>query len=353
MTMSPRTEYATYLQSAAWRAKAKAAIQRAGNRCQLCSRPGSQVHLDAHHRTYARIGSERDEDIEVLCKACHALRVPFRHVPPKRIPPALDLVPAPTSARGASLTPVSGPVPSGLQLLPGVAAGSATQPVLQLLPVTERAPVLDAPQRERYVSLQTLGAADAAAQPPSRRLHALPLAWLVAIMAGTLLLWTVVTALNGAPAASQAAAQPDAAAARPPAPLPTTTPVTSPHTPSDPLAALTAFQADHYRDADYTATCPYTRTSTNLRRRPGSAQSDVIAVVPSASCVPLSAQTEDGAWFAFALDLDDHRQTLAWVAAELVVDAPGDLPHLAAQSGELPTGRPKPLPLRTGATAAP
>ena len=66
-----KVDYATYIQSDEWRAKADAARARAGYRCQVCNQ--GEVQLDAHHRTYERLGSERPEDITVLCHACHKL----------------------------------------------------------------------------------------------------------------------------------------------------------------------------------------------------------------------------------------------------------------------------------------
>lgn len=63
-------DYQTYIHSPAWRARATAAKVRAGWRCQVCNREGG---LEAHHRTYERLGRERREDITVLCRDCHRL----------------------------------------------------------------------------------------------------------------------------------------------------------------------------------------------------------------------------------------------------------------------------------------
>jgi len=62
--------YAEYINSDAWKAKADAAKERAGHRCQVCNKSD---HLEAHHRTYKRLGDERPEDITVLCHKCHGL----------------------------------------------------------------------------------------------------------------------------------------------------------------------------------------------------------------------------------------------------------------------------------------
>lgn len=63
--------YQKYIKSKEWKQKAEEAKTRAGNRCQGCNRPRSEVQLEAHHRTYERIGRERPGDITVLCRDCH------------------------------------------------------------------------------------------------------------------------------------------------------------------------------------------------------------------------------------------------------------------------------------------
>lgn len=68
-----RLIYSEYIVSPAWKNKADAAKQRAGYRCQVCNRHKNEVILDAHHRTYERLGHERDEDITVLCRECHEM----------------------------------------------------------------------------------------------------------------------------------------------------------------------------------------------------------------------------------------------------------------------------------------
>ena len=57
-----------YLRSPHWRARRARSIALAGNRCERCGRGGS---LDVHHRSYARLGRERDRDLRVLCRDCH------------------------------------------------------------------------------------------------------------------------------------------------------------------------------------------------------------------------------------------------------------------------------------------
>lgn len=70
MVPPPRIDYYEYIKSDEWRAKADAAKERAGFRCQVCN-AGLGIVLHAHHRTYERLGNELPEDITVLCKRCH------------------------------------------------------------------------------------------------------------------------------------------------------------------------------------------------------------------------------------------------------------------------------------------
>lgn len=60
--------YAEYILSPAWKAKADEAKKRVNSRCQVCNSPDK---IQAHHRTYERLGYERPEDITVLCDECH------------------------------------------------------------------------------------------------------------------------------------------------------------------------------------------------------------------------------------------------------------------------------------------
>ncbi len=73
-TIYERVDYQKYIQSDEWKAKAEAAKKAAGYRCQVCNHGKDEgAILDAHHRTYIRLGHERPEDITVLCRDCHGL----------------------------------------------------------------------------------------------------------------------------------------------------------------------------------------------------------------------------------------------------------------------------------------
>lgn len=64
-------DYSAYLATAAWRQRRERAIARAGRRCQLCNASEQESHLQAHHRTYERLGAEAEGDLTVLCTECH------------------------------------------------------------------------------------------------------------------------------------------------------------------------------------------------------------------------------------------------------------------------------------------
>ena len=62
-----RMRYDQYLKTGVWRIFRARWIERHGDRCARCRRKGEELH----HRTYARIGRERDDDVVLLCRQCH------------------------------------------------------------------------------------------------------------------------------------------------------------------------------------------------------------------------------------------------------------------------------------------
>lgn len=98
-----REEYRRYLQSHHWQRTRARILARAGARCEWCgrfcgraphapdaccfqehcewcqfyfdedghSRDRERQSLEIHHKTYERIGQERDEDLVALCWSCH------------------------------------------------------------------------------------------------------------------------------------------------------------------------------------------------------------------------------------------------------------------------------------------
>jgi 5-methylcytosine-specific restriction endonuclease McrA len=65
----PVRSYDDYIRSAAWRRRAANCKRRARYRCALCNTVGP---LNAHHRTYERLGFELPSDLIALCRYCHA-----------------------------------------------------------------------------------------------------------------------------------------------------------------------------------------------------------------------------------------------------------------------------------------
>ncbi len=62
--------YGDYLQTPEWQETRRLALLRATFRCQTCNK---SKELNVHHRTYERLGRERQGDIIVLCDGCHEL----------------------------------------------------------------------------------------------------------------------------------------------------------------------------------------------------------------------------------------------------------------------------------------
>lgn len=65
--------YDDYTKSTLWKAK-RAELRRSGRkyRCYVCNKPSTRRdRLQAHHRTYERLGEEDLDDLLWLCGACH------------------------------------------------------------------------------------------------------------------------------------------------------------------------------------------------------------------------------------------------------------------------------------------
>lgn len=75
-----KTEYAKYLSGNHWQERRKAFLQiwpnGFCNRCYLPRWLASLVYdqdLHVHHKSYANLNAEKDEDLESLCRRCHEL----------------------------------------------------------------------------------------------------------------------------------------------------------------------------------------------------------------------------------------------------------------------------------------
>lgn len=62
--------YLEYLQSDHWQETRKAALERAGHRCQVCA---TTTQLEVHHNSYENLWNEKPEDLVVLCRKHHQL----------------------------------------------------------------------------------------------------------------------------------------------------------------------------------------------------------------------------------------------------------------------------------------
>ena len=66
-----KRDYKKYLQSSRWKKLSYYVKKRAGFRCQVCGGGGP---LNAHHRSYKRLGMRGEEnDLIAVCERCHAL----------------------------------------------------------------------------------------------------------------------------------------------------------------------------------------------------------------------------------------------------------------------------------------
>ena len=73
-----RPIYDEYIQSEAWQLKRRAALKRAGGKCQACPNYNRKP-LHCHHNTYDRLGDERDTDLVIFCEECHDVFHKYRN----------------------------------------------------------------------------------------------------------------------------------------------------------------------------------------------------------------------------------------------------------------------------------
>jgi 5-methylcytosine-specific restriction endonuclease McrA len=70
-----REAYKRVIGSKRWRDMKRRLVAQRGERCGRCGivfAPGcGLVRLQLHHITYVRLGSERDEDVQLVCGICH------------------------------------------------------------------------------------------------------------------------------------------------------------------------------------------------------------------------------------------------------------------------------------------
>lgn len=66
--MKFKINYYEYIASREWKLKCRAIKERSGGRCERCK---VAPHENTHHLTYQRLGNERLEDLQGLCRPCH------------------------------------------------------------------------------------------------------------------------------------------------------------------------------------------------------------------------------------------------------------------------------------------
>lgn len=65
-------KYRKYIASPEWDKKRAECLNLAGNKCYYCERGPPGVVLQAHHRTYIRLGHEDvKRDLRCVCRDCH------------------------------------------------------------------------------------------------------------------------------------------------------------------------------------------------------------------------------------------------------------------------------------------
>lgn len=75
--VAERRKYGDYMISRAWFRRREAwleawlAAHGENPTCRVCDAPWTLRRGDLHHRTYARLGEERPEDLVALCRPCH------------------------------------------------------------------------------------------------------------------------------------------------------------------------------------------------------------------------------------------------------------------------------------------
>lgn len=62
--------YEQRISNAEWKTLKRKVAEQRGDRCERCG--GEGVSLELHHVHYRTLGNEKPEDVELLCRECHA-----------------------------------------------------------------------------------------------------------------------------------------------------------------------------------------------------------------------------------------------------------------------------------------
>lgn len=79
--------YHEYLASREWAILKNAVRERSGGVCERC---GLAPHTQTHHLTYERLGNERLEDLQGVCRGCHEFLSAKSSFDPARLVPEGD-----------------------------------------------------------------------------------------------------------------------------------------------------------------------------------------------------------------------------------------------------------------------
>lgn len=63
-----KNAYSDYMKSPEWSERKKKYFLNHERKCRACY---SKSYIEVHHKTYARLGQERDQDLVALCRRCH------------------------------------------------------------------------------------------------------------------------------------------------------------------------------------------------------------------------------------------------------------------------------------------
>lgn len=69
MTIRNGRSYTAYINSSSWEKRRELYFSTHPKKCITC---GAKEDIHLHHKTYARMGSERDDDLAALCEFCHS-----------------------------------------------------------------------------------------------------------------------------------------------------------------------------------------------------------------------------------------------------------------------------------------
>lgn len=74
-----KTEYRKYIASEDWRSRRKQFIEEMGSYCERCEIPRAiaviayDQDLNVHHKSYANLGNETQDDLAIVCRRCHEI----------------------------------------------------------------------------------------------------------------------------------------------------------------------------------------------------------------------------------------------------------------------------------------